>query len=184
MARKTPASFGKPRRAIGKLVQRPVVIAIHVVMHVTQRQMGLGQIGLETHGFAGRGPCFLRPGGHRFDGVIAPAFHMRQARVRQREGRIELDRFFVERLDAGQVVVVPIRPAEDFVRLEIKQIGLAVFASVSSRSALVRRRKALPSGRRRFPAPARSGSRRHRSIRDRKPAPINACRWRRRSIAR
>ncbi len=89
--------------------------------------MGFGQIGLKPERFIRRRPRFLGAGSDRFDGVITPALQMRQTRVRQCERRIELNRLLVERLDPRQVIVMTIRPVENFFRLEVNKIGLAVF---------------------------------------------------------
>ncbi len=59
----------------------------------------------------------------------------------QRKCRIELDRLLVERFHPRDIVMVAIRPAEYFVRLEIKQIGVAVLRRLAFDLLLFARRK-------------------------------------------
>jgi hypothetical protein len=60
--------------------------------------MGLRQVRLDPERFRRRRSCLLHSGRDRLDGVIAPAFQLREARLCEGELWIELDRPFVERL--------------------------------------------------------------------------------------
>src|SRR4029077_10942469 len=119
-----------------KFGESSLIITVAIVVRISEREMALGQIRLQSQRFVRVETRFVAPARGRVCAVIYPALRPRKTCKRQSKVRIEFDRLFEKWHRLQRRLMKDVHLSRVIVRLNIEQISLRILCRLPSQPFL------------------------------------------------